>query len=74
MVVRHGRPVKLLQSSYRHLSINASEESYAYSGQSRYQTTCEQKPTKSELIWKFGIRSGDGWVIHFVNCPMKYHD
>jgi hypothetical protein len=45
---------------------------YAYSGQSKYQTTtCGQEPTKSELIWKFGVGSGDGWAIHFVSCPMK---
>jgi hypothetical protein len=60
MVARRGRPVKLLQRSYWSLTINASEESNANSGRSKYQTTtCGQEPTKSELIWKFGVEGRD---------------
>jgi hypothetical protein len=32
------------------------------------------EPTKSELIWKFGVGSKNGWAIHFANRPKKQHD
>jgi hypothetical protein len=68
-VARRGRPVKLLQSSYRSLSINASEKFYAHSGRSRYQTTtCGQEPTKIRSDLEIRRRKW-GWLGHTLRKP-----